>query len=107
MKTLSLSGVLVAASCTFQACHSPENRSPKTDSSKVGGSATDTSKSKMNATGNGSKEGKAPNLINETKVDDMTANFMKVAALGGMMEVDLGKIALKSANPKLRRLGSK
>lgn len=42
------------------------------------------------------------NVTNETKVDESESNFMKKAALGGMMEVDLGKIAQKSANPKVK-----
>lgn len=42
------------------------------------------------------------NVTFETKVDESESNFMKNAALGGMMEVDLGKIAQKSTNLKVK-----
>lgn len=49
-----------------------------------------------------SKKGMSSNITNESKVSSDEANFMKKAALGGMMEVDLGQIALKSTNPKVK-----
>lgn len=49
-----------------------------------------------------SKKGTSSNITNESKVSSDEANFMKKAALGGMMEVDLGKIAVKSTNPKVK-----
>ena len=74
--------------CSLQACHSPESRSAKGDSAMVD---------------SGKKDGQtSSNITNETKVDGDEADFMKKAAAGGMMEVELGKIALKSTNPKVK-----
>lgn len=45
-----------------------------------------------------------PNITNKSKVDDDVANFMDTAAVGGMMEVDLGKLALeKSKNAQVKK----
>lgn len=42
------------------------------------------------------------NVTHESHVDSDEAAFMKQAAIGGMMEVDLGNIALKSTNPAVK-----
>lgn len=106
MKTLNLFGLLVIGACTFQACHSPETRGTQSDSSNVNADS-----SKMN-TENGmagnsdstQKEdaGKKGDFTNQSKVDGDEAAFMNKAAIGGMMEVDLGKIAMKSTNAKVK-----
>ncbi|AOM79458.1 DUF4142 domain-containing protein [Pedobacter steynii] len=47
------------------------------------------------------------NVTHESDVDDDGAAFMDTAALGGMMEVDLGKLALeKSRNEQVRKFAS-
>ncbi|MBB6500117.1 DUF4142 domain-containing protein [Pedobacter cryoconitis] len=96
MKKLSLFGLLVIGACSIQACHSPESRAVKDDSTAVGASK-DTSKmsSKMSGT-------TPADPTNQSKVDGDEATFMKTAALGGMMEVDLGQIAQKSSNPDVK-----
>lgn len=50
----------------------------------------------------------APNDVTHlSKVDGEGAAFMDQAAIGGLMEVDLGKIALdKSENPKVKKFAS-
>lgn len=58
------------------------------------------------------KEANASNqpkdVTNKSKVDGDGAAFMKAAALGGMMEVDLGKLATeKSNNPKVKAFAAK
>jgi putative membrane protein len=48
------------------------------------------------------KDNKSTNATHESHVDSDEAAFMKQAAIGGMMEVDLGNIALKSTNPAVK-----
>lgn len=48
------------------------------------------------------KDKRSSDATHESRVDGDEANFMEKAALGGMMEVDLGKIAQKSTNPKVK-----
>lgn len=97
MNRLSLFGLLVIGACSLQACTSPENRGNKGDSTAMDSSKSDSSKmdSKMS--------GATPSdPTNQSKVDGDVATFMEKAALGGMMEVDLGKIAQKSTNPEVK-----
>ena len=114
MKRLNLFGLLVAGACTFQACHSPEARGAKDDSLAKDSTKTDTSSGKTDTskmTGvkpvvTSSKDSmKRDDLTNQSKVDGDEASFMNKAAIGGMMEVDLGKLAQKSANPKVKAFG--
>jgi putative membrane protein len=93
MKQLSLFGLLVIGACSIQACTSPENRGVKGDSTTMDSSKSDSSK--MGAT-------TPSDPTNQSKVDGDEATFMKSAALGGMMEVDLGQIAQKSTNPDVK-----
>ncbi|HEY0174862.1 MAG TPA: DUF4142 domain-containing protein [Pedobacter sp.] len=147
MKTLNLFGLLVAAACTFQACHSPESRAAKSDSSSTDSNSTamnsgsdstgatspgtdkvnPSSTGKMDAasTANSSNTSGPSNTMTSSAPDKMStvsskttsgpkdvtlqshvdgdeATFMKEAATGGMMEVDLGKIAQKSTNPEVK-----
>lgn len=107
MKSSNLFILLISASCTFYACHSPETRGVSSDSSNVdsaqsstdgGGMVPDTG---FKASDN--KETKTDNdVTNQSKVDSDESTFMKTAALGGMMEVELGKLAQKSANPQVK-----
>jgi len=97
MKQLSLFGLLVIGACSIQACTSPENRGVKGDSTTMDSSKSDSSK--MGATMSGTTPS---DPTNQSKVDGDEATFMKTAALGGMMEVDLGQIAQKSTNPDVK-----
>jgi len=93
MKQLSLFGLLVIAACSIQACTSPENRGVKGDSTAMDSSKSDSSK----------MSGTMPSdPTNQSKVDGDEATFMKAAALGGMMEVELGQVAQKSTNPDVK-----
>lgn len=93
MKQLSLFGLLVIAACSIQACKSPENRGVKSDSTAMDSSKSDSSK----------MSGTMPSdPTNQSKVDGDEATFMKAAALGGMMEVELGQVAQKSTNPDVK-----
>lgn len=103
MKTLNLFSLLVIGACTFQACHSPESRAPQTDSSAVDSVGADSSAmNTMDSSGTAKDSLKKGDPTNQSKVDSEEAAFMKKAAIGGMMEVDLGKIAMKSTNPKVK-----
>ena len=97
MKKLSLFGLLVIGACSIQACHSPESKAVATGDSSAVGASKDTSKmsSKMSGT-------TPADPTNQSKVDGDEAAFMKTAALGGMMEVDLGQIAQKSTNAEVK-----
>lgn len=48
------------------------------------------------------KDKRSADATHESKVDGDEAAFMEKAAVGGMMEVDLGRIAQKSTNPKVK-----
>lgn len=52
------------------------------------------------------KDSMPKDVTNQSKVDDGEAAFMKDAAVGGMMEVELGRIAQKSANPQVKAFAS-
>lgn len=99
MKTLNLFGLLVIGACTFQACNSPENRGGNADSSTTDSTAVDSAGGTMAGS---SGDSTPTDVTNQSKVDTDEAMFMKKAAIGGMMEVDLGKIAQKSTNPKVK-----
>jgi putative membrane protein len=99
MKSLNLFGLLVIGACTFQACNSPENRGGGADSAATDSSRTDSTGLSMSGS---SKDSMPADVTNQSKVDTEEAAFMKKAAIGGMMEVDLGKIAQKSTNPKVK-----
>ncbi|CAM4287088.1 putative membrane protein [Pedobacter westerhofensis] len=110
MKALNLFGILAIGACTFQACHSPETRGGQGDSSMSDSGKTDTAGGAVpmgsGPAGDSSKTdnmaGKTGDVTNQSKVDDDEATFMKKAAIGGMMEVDAGKVAMKSTNPKVK-----
>jgi putative membrane protein len=101
MKTLNLFGLLVIGACTFQACQSPESRATGGDSTGTDSSMNDSAAT--TTTGDAAAKDAMPaDVTNQSKVDNDEAAFMKKAAVGGMMEVDLGKVAQKSTNPKVK-----
>lgn len=101
MKTLNLFGLLVIGACTFQACQSPESRATGGDSTGTDSSMNDSAAT--TSTGDATAKDSMPkDVTNQSKVDNDEAEFMKKAAVGGMMEVDLGKVAQKSTNPKVK-----
>lgn len=112
MKKLNLLGLLVIGACTFQACHSPESRAAKGDSTQTDSSKKDsttgggTSADAGKVSDNSSKKDSMPkDVTNQSKVDGDESTFMKKAAVGGMMEVELGQVALKSTNAKVKSFG--
>jgi putative membrane protein len=114
MKTLNLFGILVIGACTFQACSSPENRTTAGDSAMTDSTKTDTAggavplgsgpdqDSSGNAGSTGNMADKKSDITHQSGVDSDESAFMNKAAVGGMMEVDAGKMALKSTNPKVK-----
>jgi len=105
MKLVRLSGLLIVASLVFQSCHSPETRainddSTTVDSGQTAGDSTGMTTQGMDSTADEQKT--SSNITNEAQVDSDEGEFMKTAAVGGMMEVELGKIAQRSANPKVK-----
>lgn len=110
MKTLNLFGILVIGACTFQACSSPENRAGAGDSAVADSGATDTAGGAVPlGSGPDSLSGSAGKNGDDThmsKVDGDESAFLKQAAIGGMMEVDAGKIAMKSSNAQVKAFAS-
>lgn len=102
MKTINLFGLLIAAACSFQACQSPEQRAGGSDSTMADSGKADTGALSSVNTDSSGKDSLPKDVTNQSKVDGDEATFMKTAAVGGMMEVDLGKIAQKSANAKVK-----
>ncbi|KIO76386.1 hypothetical protein TH53_15690 [Pedobacter lusitanus] len=95
MKQLSLFGLLVIGACTMQACTGSGSHGAKGDLAAMDSGKTDSLKmdtNKMSST--------MP--ADQSKTGGDVASFMKSAALGGMMEVDLGQIAQKSSNPDVK-----
>ena len=101
---MSLLGLTLAS----QACSSPDKKEVKGDSVVTVGegmnAARDTgfaaSQDDQPKDANPTKNLK--DYTNESRVDADAAAFMKMAALGGMMEVALGKVAQKSTNPDVK-----
>lgn len=87
-----------------QACSSPDKKEVRGDSVVTIGKGMEAGrdtgfaapKNDQNA-----KSGNASDHTNQSHVDADAAAFMKKAALGGMMEVALGKVAQKSTNPQV------
>lgn len=69
--------------------------------------ATDPQNPRSNPMTTGSEGRSNPTeLQNETNVDDDAMTFMKKAAHGGTMEVELGKLAqIQAQNPRVKRFG--
>lgn len=110
MKTLNLFAIAAIGVCSLQACHSPETRGGQGDSSMSDSGKTDTAGGAVpmgsgpaaDSTKTDHMSGKTGDVTNQSKVDGDEATFMTKAAIGGMMEVDAGKIAMKSTNPKVK-----
>lgn len=102
MRKISLA-LSIAAVCAMQACGSPEQRAAgATDTMQ-----TDVSGVNPGTEGNEKSEGDdarssgetAPgDLTHKSSADDDSAYFMKEAAAGGLMEVEMGKIAAQRAS---------
>lgn len=87
--------------CAFAACQSTD-KSGKTfdDSSKLDEQSDSVARS--------SDHSGPKNETNESNVDEDGATFMKTAALGGMMEVELGQLAQSQAsNARVKEFGAK
>lgn len=102
MKALNLFGMLVIGACSLQACQSPESRAPEKDSSSVDSGAADSATMNSMATSSADDSLKKGDNTNQSAVEGDDAAFMTKAAVGGMMEVDAGKLALKSTNPTVK-----
>jgi putative membrane protein len=106
-KTLIIS--LLGAALLTQGCNSPDKKEIRGDSVVNVGSGMDakrdtgfTASAKDDAPQDANPGKNLRDYTNESNVDSDDAAFMKKAALGGMMEVDLGKVAQKSANPEVK-----
>lgn len=99
---------LLSTALLAQACNSPDKKEVRGDSVVNVGSGMDAKRDTGFTEGKdrGPKDANpGKNLrdyTNESHVNSDDAAFMKTAALGGMMEVDLGKFAQKSANPQVK-----
>ncbi|WP_166664859.1 DUF4142 domain-containing protein [Pedobacter metabolipauper] len=123
MKTLKIYFITIAISASLCACQNTSNPSSEMkDSSAVsttGDNASADSAVGANTAGNGStntvtgvKEQNAgsdlKNETNESNIDDDGAAFIKEAGLGGMMEVELGKLAQsKASSSKVKEFAAK
>ena len=98
MKKLSLVFLLFSVSCIFYACNGEKSTSESTssaDSATTGNSdMTDTTKT------NNTKMDTANNNAGNQMVDQKTKDFVADAATGGMMEVELGNLALQKGKSR-------
>lgn len=96
MKNLKMIA-LTAACGMFMACSS-ENKTTSTDSMSTDTNITDSSGLRENDSMTGTT----------SKVDEEAGNFMKTAAVGGMMEVEAGKIAQANGSSQaIKNFGAK
>lgn len=93
MKKLSFA-LLISAAIIFSACNgnSTKTESTSTDSTTMTNTMSSDS-NKMNSMSSSSDTSKNTMVM----VDDKTKDFANEAATGGMMEVELGNIAMKNA----------
>jgi len=108
MKNNKMMISLLGAALLAQACNSPDKKEVRGDSVVNVGSGMDAKRD----TGFTAGKDRAPqdanpgknlkDYTNESHVNSDDATFMKTAALGGMMEVELGKVAQKSTNPQVK-----
>ena len=115
MKTRNQIAIAVlSAAMTLQACNSPDKKEIKKDGS-VGevGSGMDPKRDTgfVKSTANTPTDAQAgknlKDYTNESHVESDDAAFLKKAALLGMMEVELGKLAQQSTNRKVKALADK
>jgi putative membrane protein len=99
---------VLGLACCIQSCSSPDKKEIKGDSVVNVGEGMDPKRD----TGFAAQKDRAPqdanpgknlrDYTNESRVNSDDATFMKEAALGGMMEVELGKLAQRSTNPQVK-----
>jgi len=99
---------LLSAALLSQACNSPDKKEIRGDSIVNVGSGMDAKRDtgftpSKDDDPKDAKPGKnLRDYTNESHVNSDDAEFMKTAALGGMMEVELGKFAQRSSNPQVK-----
>jgi putative membrane protein len=93
MKKLSFASLLIGA-VLFSACNGNSTNTDTTDSTTTTVSSDNTNTMNDSATMNMSDTNNTAN----TEIKDDIKDFMKKAAEGGMMEVDLGNIAMKNSS---------
>lgn len=106
MKTTIFSSFVVsAAMVTLFACQgSSNNNSTNTDSTGAGTINQAPENSNMNRDSSGMAQSNTPGT--QSTLDDKTHNFMNEAAMGGMAEVEFGKLAQEKAmNPRVKSFG--
>ena len=87
MKTINLFTLLVVGACSLQACHNSDKK--ENSSTMAGDSTLDTTSKTAQSLGG--------------KVNEVDIDFIKKAAVGGLMEVGAGDLALqKTKNPKVK-----
>jgi putative membrane protein len=109
MKNTHFAIAVLSAALTIQACNSPDKKEVKKDGTvgEVGSGMDAKSDTGFNKTSSQAPKDANPgknlrDYTNESHVEPDDAAFLKTAAMGGMMEVELGKIAQKSTNPKVK-----
>ena len=86
MKKIFILSTIVASALTFQACQTADKKSATTKDS-VGGDTTMVNGNHV-----------AGSEVVESGIDEAGATFLRKAAVGGIMEVEAAKIALKNAS---------
>lgn len=103
---------LLGVTLLFQACNSPDKKAVKGDSVVDAGGGMDVkrdtgfNKLKKDVPDNTNPGNNRQDYTNESNVDSDAAAFMKNAAIASMIEIDLGELALQSANPDIRKFAA-
>ncbi|WP_432711868.1 DUF4142 domain-containing protein [Pedobacter sp.] len=98
MRKINLAILLIAV-CAIHACKNPESRAVDSkDSGSMDISGENAAKNNDQDGNDRSSETAPGDITHKSSADDDSAFFIKEAGVGGMMEVEMGNIALKNAS---------
>src|SRR5437868_6013679 len=105
MKTTIFSSLALLAIVSLCACQGSSTNNSNSDSTSIS-KAPDTTSSMGNNESVGQRDTASSGKTSQTTVDAQTREFMNKAAMGGMAEVEMGKLAQQNASsPRVKNFG--